>query len=261
MTAYNYLRAIRRLERWAGESRRDLSIDKLERFMSSPAWAWQTKNQSLIAFRMYHRWGAHRGHWEFNLEIDELMLRKKRHIIQPSLTIPQADALLQVAHEPMDQRLVYVGLYAGLRLAEITALDESSWIRDDDGGVLRVIVKGGDERELPVHPELAPRLEHILSRPGDRKRVRRAAVRFRRHIDEPGFSPHWLRRTFGQTLSECGVERDVIGALLGHAPSGVTTTHYVPVRKKELREALNRLHYADYQPTLFSPEEEAKWQS
>lgn len=260
-TAYNYLRSIRRLERWSGVSRQELSIDQLDRFMSSPAWSWKTKNITLSAYRIYHRWGARRGLWEFQFEIDELMLRKKRHIIQPALTITQADTLLQVAHTPMDQRLVYVGLYTGLRLAEIAALDRSSWSPDDNGGVLRVIVKGGNERELPVHPELAPRLEHILSVPGDRKRVQRAAIRMRRHIEEPGFSTHWLRRTFGQALSECGVERDVIGALLGHSPSGVTVSNYVPVRHKELREALGRLHYADYQPTLFSPEEEAKWQS
>jgi hypothetical protein len=30
-------------------------------------------------------------------------------------------------------------------------------------------------------------------------------------------SPHWLRRTFSERMVEVGIERDVIGAILGRA--------------------------------------------
>lgn len=57
------------------------------------------------------------------------------------------------------------------------------------------------------------------------------------------FSSHTLRRTFGVTMSELGVSRDVIGALLGHAPGSVTVAAYIPVRWQEMLDAISRLTY------------------
>lgn len=256
-TAYDYLRSVRRLERWTGQPRRVIDMESLERFMMSTKWSWQTRNLTLLSFRHYHRWGAGKGRWDYNLEFDEIRLRKKRVIIKPSLTLAQAVMLLNVAQTPMEQRFVFLGLYQGLRISEIVAVDERAWVPDQDGGVLRLVVKGGNEREIPVHPELAARRDYILSVPTDIKALRRAVYRLRRFVaegdNEPAMTPHWLRRTFGRTLSGLGVERDVIGALLGHATSSVTVTHYVQVRNDEMRDALNRLHYSTtHQLNLFT---------
>lgn len=52
---------------------------------------------------------------------------------------------------------------------------------------------------------------------------------------------------------QCDVNRDVIGALLGHSLTSVTVVHYTPIRMEEMRKAINQLHYGERQSTLFYP--------
>lgn len=42
---------------------------------------------------MYHRWGANHGYWPLDFQIDEIVLRKKRFIMQPSLPVPISAAV------------------------------------------------------------------------------------------------------------------------------------------------------------------------
>ena len=255
-SAVDYLRGLRRIARHAGVSLFELRVEHLEELLAEPL-SWQSKNQSMVAFRQFHRWGARRGLWDFDPELEEMRLGRRPRRMQLSLTLDQAAELLEVADDWAERRLVCVGLYTGLRLAEISSLDRHSWVTRIGGDLaLRVHCKGEVEREVPVHHALEElRGEIVEAR--HRRHFQRAAIRLRSHLGVD-LTPHTLRRTFGLALSEAGVERDVIGALLGHIPSGVTVTHYVPVRWQEQAAAIQRVNYqradgtaSDFQLALF----------
>ena len=65
------------------------------------------------------------------------------------------------------------------------------------------------------------------------------------HVDGLPMSPHWLRRSFSERMVDVGIERDVIGAILGHSTQSITTQHYAPVTWTEMVRAIRRLDYAD----------------
>ena len=56
----------------------------------------------------------------------------------------------------------------------------------------------------------------------------------------PGFTPS------PGGSPELRVERDVIGALLGHSTTSITVAHYAPVTWTEMAQAITRLHYAEH---------------
>jgi len=57
------------------------------------------------------------------------------------------------------------------------------------------------------------------------------------------FTSHTLRRTFAVRLVELGIEREVVGDLLGHAPATVTVGLYTPITWPEKVRAIQRLEY------------------
>lgn len=114
-------------------------------------------------------------------------------------------------------------------------------------------VKGGWIHRVPVHRELSARREEILSDWPSRKRLQRACERMRSYLGQP-ITPHWLRRSFAERLVALKVEREVVGALLGHSARSITVAHYAAVTWREMVEAINRLHYSSPQLSLFGPD-------
>lgn len=242
-TARDYERAIVRVERFCGLSRFEINTPALEEFLSNGA-SWSTKNQSLVAFRLFHRWGVRRGYCTPDLELEELRLPRRRYALTLPLTAPEAQALLRAASSPCQIRLTHLGLYAGLRFEEIRSVSPTTWVVGVAGTQqLRVWGKGSVYREVPVHPELERVREQILERDCTRRNLLTAVTQLRTRLDIPYMTSRTLRRTFAEALSEAGVEREVVGGLLGHSPSGITATHYAPVRTREKTEAISCLHY------------------
>ena len=158
-----------------------------------------------------------------------------------------------------DTAAIALGVYAGLRVSEIRALD-----RDDvDLEDLTVRVregKGGKDREVPLHETagqlvrayLAERDQHhdaghpalFISRRGKRISVRaiqRMLVRVARAAAiSKRISPHKLRHTFATLLLESGADLRTVQELLGHA-SIATTEIYTHVSGPHRRRAVDRL--------------------
>lgn len=137
--------------------------------------------------------------------------------------------------------MIYLGLYAGLRVSESERIDDAAW--SEERGRLTFVGKGRKQREVPIHPELARVKENVLVKPvgvGCLKHSCRALA----YASGIAFTSHSLRRTFAVNLSEAGIGREVIGALLGHAPLSVTES-YCPVRWSEAVEAVSALTYSE----------------
>lgn len=233
-----YELSLRRIEKHAGVGRRELTLQHLERFLQN-GYSLQTKHLSLVAFRSHHRWGALQKHWPLNPEVFELKLPKKRKNPRPALSFRQAAILLSCGVTPVDARLIFLGLYAGMRLAEITAVDRYSF----QGGLLIVPANKGHETfEVPLHAALAEKRSLILSEQPTREQIRKACLKLRHAVGLP-LTPQWLRRTYSQRLRKLGVERTVIEALLGHSRNSTLDQHYVDVAWEEMSEAVSQLHY------------------
>src|SRR5262249_32978736 len=150
---------------------------------------------------------------------------------------------------------------AGLRVSELTGLDVDDLDLDD--GFVRVLGKGGKEREVPAgryatsavgdylaiaRPALASsrsRSAVFLNARGGRLTRQSCAGIVQRYATSAGIarrvSPHDLRHSFATHLLEGGADVRVVQELLGHA-SVATTQIYTLVTKEHLREVYLSAH-------------------
>lgn len=159
-------------------------------------------------------------------------------------------------------RAVLETLYgAGLRVSELVGLD----VDDVDlyGGSVRVLGKGGKERDVPLgryareaiaayltttRPAFASQRSRgalFLSRRGGRLSRQACWAIIRRYAGLAGIdrriTPHTLRHSFATHLLEGGADVRVVQELLGHA-SVATTQVYTLVTKEHLREVYLAAH-------------------
>lgn len=152
-----------------------------------------------------------------------------------ALTDAQVDALLSAEMNPRLELCVALGLFAGLRVSEMTRLEASSVLWDDEPPLLRVVGKGGHAETVPVEDE---RLVALLRR--------WAAVEGRWVPVRPNYlstlvgrqmalagvpeTAHALRHTYATRLLRSGVDVRTVSARLRHAPNGAglaTTARYL----------------------------------
>jgi integrase len=57
----------------------------------------------------------------------------------------------------------------------------------------------------------------------------------------PGFSAHWLRKTFTTIAVAAGIDSMVIDRLTNHKPKGITAKHYYDPDVEDLREPMQRI--------------------
>jgi integrase/recombinase XerC len=217
------------------------------------------------AVRSFYRFAARRGHVPAS-PASVLSSPKRPTRLPPVLKVSEAAALVSAPAALDDctlrDRAVLELLYAsGLRVAELCGLDVSDV--DLDRARVRVMGKGGREREIPVGEIAADALRDYLrearSRMGPegtapalffnrrRKRLSSRDVRsiVKRYLgDLPAgrrVSPHTLRHSFATHLMEGGADIRVVQELLGHA-SLTTTQRYTHVSRGRLFSAYRRSH-------------------
>jgi integrase/recombinase XerC len=153
-------------------------------------------------------------------------------------------------------------LYAsGIRVSELCGLDLGDV--DLDRGRVRVLGKGGKEREVPIGDPAADSVRAFLERRGEtlkpgpapgalflNRRGRRLTARDTRAVVEKyrgavlagrRVSPHTLRHSFATHLMEGGADIRSVQELLGHASLG-TTQRYTHVSRGRLFGAYRRSH-------------------
>ncbi|WP_436759308.1 tyrosine-type recombinase/integrase [Streptosporangium sp. V21-05] len=156
-----------------------------------------------------------------------------------------------------DRALAYTGFYAGLRIAELAALDMDDVHLSARKGTLIVRYgKGGKYRSVPIHPQLRTALETWMAQrvatAGEvalfvNARGRRLSSRGIYDVltglaDAAGvedFTPHVLRHTLGTNLRRQGEDIVVIAELLGHSIE--TARRYTLPSEDERRAAIENL--------------------
>ena len=159
-----------------------------------------------------------------------------------------------------DRAIALLPLYAGTRIAEITALDVADVRLSARKGEIRLVGKGEKARTVPVHPKLRAALAAWLDERPSRRGADSAAlftsVRGTRMttdaiadvIDaitstaglDDHVTSHVLRHTFGTELTRSGVDLVTVAELMGHA-SLETTRLYTRPSKADMQRAVDLL--------------------
>lgn len=221
--------------------------------------------RTLSAVRSFHRYLLREGAVRRDPAASIVRPRLPRALPRP---LPLED-VLRLLDAPergtpkgLRDRAVLETLYgAGLRVSELTALDVDDV--DLEEGSVRVLGKGGREREVPLGAHAVRAIDAylrlarpVLATPRSRAalflnlrggRLTRQGVTLllaeaaRRAGLRRAVSPHVLRHSFATHLLEGGADVRVVQELLGHA-SVATTQVYTLVTREHLREVYEMAH-------------------
>ena len=221
--------------------------------------------RALSAVRSFHRFLVRDGVTDRDPAAAIAQPRLPRSLPRP---IPPAEIRrLLDAPDPstptgMRDRAILELLYgSGLRISELTGLDVDDL--DAEDGAVRVLGKGGKEREVPIGSFARDALEayRVRGRPalssatsrgalflnarGGRLSRQSCARLLARYVRLAGIDRrvtlHSLRHSFATHLLEGGADVRVVQELLGHASVG-TTQIYTLVTRQHLREVYERSH-------------------
>ncbi|MFD2190013.1 tyrosine-type recombinase/integrase [Pistricoccus aurantiacus] len=171
--------------------------------------------------------------------------------------------LYRAAIEEEDDKLadlIQLGMYTGARIEELCSL------RSADCSLERLRITdsktGAGVRELPVHPEVKPTVERLLStgrdgylmsgltfnKYGDRSNA--IGKRFGRLKARHGFGPtfvfHSIRKTVSTLLENAGVLENLTADIVGHEKPRITYGLYSGGHSLERkREAIELIHYPE----------------
>lgn len=241
-TADSYGWSLRCLEGWAEKQAHELTSDDLVRFKRESTYAPATIQGVVVALRAFHEWGALEGYWKLN-GIRAVKTPRVTNPPKPPVGMETARVLLESCRTPLETRLVFLGLYGGLRISEAAKLGEREWRFDR----LKFAGKGAKVREVPLHPELGKRRAEILSTTPSSPGVLQSSLeRLRRRVnardlDGNPVPSHALRRTFASTLYDQGTPYEVVGKLLGHGAD--VTARYARISWDKMAEHVNSLDY------------------
>ena len=126
-------------------------------WLADQDWTSETRYSYYASIRMFYAWYAPRHHLAANPALDLPVVRRRPGVPRPI----GEDALLSAlaaARDAGDPRLVLIltlAASAGLRAHEVAKVHARDIVSDRWGHSLVVLGKGGRERVVPLHPDLA----------------------------------------------------------------------------------------------------------
>ncbi|QYJ04234.1 tyrosine-type recombinase/integrase [Nocardioides panacisoli] len=229
--------------------------DDLALFMARDDWAPETKRGGRTSLRLFYRWAEQNGRVEKSPATDLSPVTVPRSVPRPA-----SDEAVALAFAHADDRTrlaLALALFAGLRRAEVAGVHAS----DIGSETLRVKGKGGHERMVPLHPELA----HMLRAELRRRREGFPATGWPRDPEPGGWlfpavdpsehltpdavghlidavlprgtTPHMLRHRFATQAYTASRDLRAVQELLGHA-NPATTQRYAAVPEGALVAAV-----------------------
>lgn len=192
----------------------------------------KTRHAYRSDLRLFFNWGIRRAGFTVNPVDDTDPIKVPKALPRP--IGPEVHAALMLG-EMRTRRMVALGLYAGLRCAEIAALDGNDlWAHQDPPVLIVRNGKGGKDRVVAMHPRLvdllesAPRSGFLFPGLGGAGHVTPHSVSalLSRHLKRCGIlgaTPHQLRHTFGTELARAAKGNLVaVAAAMGHGSTNTT---------------------------------------
>ncbi len=232
-----------------------------------------TAKRYVSSLSSFWRWLEARGLAELNPWLMQGVGKKSKRGDEPTNGRGQwsDDALIKVLSGRHSARytdtlhdLVKLALATGARLDELCSLKIADVCKRDDGWWITV-TKGktkAAQRDVPVHDSAVHVLTRRLKRvktflfdglvPGgpDNKRSWNVSKAFGHYthtleLGEERQVFHSLRNTFIEAMEGAEVPISTTSLIVGHARQSMTYGHYSKGQRVQLREAINKLHYAD----------------
>lgn len=212
----------------------DVTAEHVEDFLGAQRAA-RTKHAYRSDLRSFYGWALKKG----------MVKRSPAHEV-PTIKVPRSlprpvrltDALGTLTFGSLRvRRMVGLALFAGLRRAEIAALQaEDVWTHADPPMLIVRHGKGARDRSVPIHPLLVSLMSGLPSSgpvfpvtDGSTIKPESVSGAIREHLAAAGIdaTPHQLRHTFGTELARASGGNLVLCAeWMGHA-SPSTTMGYV----------------------------------
>ena len=199
--------------------------------------AGNTRKGMLTAIQAFHRFESATGDKTLNGICDIATPSINDEDSPPPLPIECVAPLKDACVLPLEYRVVYGGLYLGLRIGESGYLhgamwsDRSIWIRGEKKDRIRAI---------PVHPELEKVMWNLLAHPPTTPETMQRVKRRLAKKTGISFVSHQLRKRFAQSLADEGVDKGTRADLLGHR---TVDDLYATPSLNTLREAVQRIPY------------------
>lgn len=235
-----------------------VTLSDLARWLSRPDWEPEYKRAVRSALRSFYRWAEITGRITHNPTRDLDPVRRRR-----TLPRPAPDDAVRTGLENADDRVrlaLELAIYAGLRRAEIAQLHT----RDIGEDTLRILGKGGHERLVPLHPDLATILRAELRRrrdgldtgtgwgttippadgwlfpaeDPDQHLTPRWLGTLITRVLPTGWTTHTLRHRFATQAYQAGQDLRAVQELLGHSKPE-TTARYAAVPEGALVVAVH----------------------
>lgn len=230
----------------------------LSRWLARSDWSPATKRGHRASVRSFYAFAVRTGHLATDPAADLDPIRQRRALPRPTPT-----EVLRQAVTGADDRIrlaLLLALYAGLRRAEIAGLHA----RDIDEHTIRVRGKGGHERRVPLHPDLAAALRDELhrrrqgtelgtgwgptvpaadgwifpTRNPDQHLTPRWLGRLVGRALGPGWTTHTIRHRFATQAYQAERDLRAVQELLGHSKPE-TTARYAAVPTGAMTGAVN----------------------
>lgn len=214
------------------------------RFLANGRWAPETRRSARSSLALFFRWARRHGLLEVDPMTDVRRIKQPRPQPHPAPTAAIRGAL--AAASARDAFMVRLGLWAGLRRAEIACLHARDVMVMHSGRrVLRVHGKGGVDRFVPVHGRLEQDVRDLAVRGGwafpgridGHLSADRVGVILSRLLGE-GVVGHALRHSFATNVLAADGNLRALQELMGHAKPE-TTMRYTLVVDAQLVTAVD----------------------
>ena len=180
---------------------------------------------------------------------------RQPHLLPRDLTDPEVTTFLFHVDDLRDRAMVYLMLYAGLRVGEVAGLTSADITLPDEQEApirLRVLGKGRKERiaylcphgyqpladYLQAHPPVTPQEPLFRTRLGSAVTVAGIQERIQHYAQRSGLEVtcHRLRHTYGRWMAEGEMPVLALARLLGHS-SIQTTQRYIDGADPQVRRS------------------------
>lgn len=214
-----------------------LSESQLVEYLAGHEWRPATRRSVRGALSSFYAWAHRTNLLDDNPAADLPTIR-----VHPGVPKPVPEAVLAAALEVADDQtrfMLLLAAYGGLRREEISKVHE----RDISDVVLTVHGKGDKDRNVPIHPRLAPYLRQVRGwafpspvRPGEPVTHDYIHDRVTAVLPAP-WTTHSLRHRFATQAMRACRDVTVVQQLLGHTKVE-TTLRYILVDQDELQAAV-----------------------
>lgn len=169
------------------------------------------------------------------------VVNKKSDLERIPFTAEEIEQLKSMTTE--SAQVALVGIYTGLRPAEIVGLDSSMFNWEDLTITTGSKTKAGKERVIPIHSEIESLLRSLSAKNG--KLWTRSYYTYRIDLLKlfPNHTPHDTRHTFVTQAKECGLDEYCLKLIVGHSIPDLTERVYTHRTIERLHKEIKKLEY------------------